>query len=205
MFDIKKINLAEEVKNLSSLKGEERGADLKFLRNYVRAKAGNEGVRDIENELSQSGVTLPDSSKMKDLEWISAFLPTIYMLAMAKVFNWEEKDIFELGRYAPSIQVTLRFLVRYFFSPMMTFERAAQRWQKSYSFGKMEIVEFDDKKRLVLVRLYDFKKHEITCIFLRGVFTKIVEMATGSKKTAIKETKCIFRGDAYHEYRISWE
>jgi hypothetical protein len=204
MFDLSHIDLKKEMEDMAFLGGLERGADIKFLRHYARIKAGNSGIRAIEGELAQAGVGLPDFAKLKDLEWISAKLPTIYMLAMAKVFGWSEKEVYEMGHEALTIHVALKFLLKYFSSPSATFSRAARRWQKSYSFGKMEIVDFDGTGRKVVVRLLDFKKHPITCVYLRGIFVKIVEIATGSERASIEETKCVFRGDPYHEYLITW-
>ncbi len=207
MYDLTNINLKKEWENLRSLEGKERGSDIKFLRNYARIKKGNEGVRAVKNELAKAGVDLPDINKLRDLEWASIALPTIYMLAMTKVFGWGEEDIIQMGREALSLNAPMKFFLKYFSSPARTFKKAAEKWQSRYyqQGGRLEIVEVDEKGKKVTFRVIDFKKHPITCIYHRGVFSKIVELATGSDKTSAQEAKCMFRGDPYHEYTISWE
>lgn len=205
MFDPKNFDLGEEIKKVSSITGEQRAGHLKFVRSYVRTKAGDTGIRMVEDEISRHGFVMPDIPQLKDLDWISSVFPTVYMLGAAKALRWDKNDIYEMGRQIFAFGHPARFFIKYFLSPERTFRIAAKKWQQSYSFGTMEIIDTDIKRKRVVFRLIDFKKHPITCLYLQGIFTKIVEMATGSDKTSITETKCVFRGDPYHEYSISWE
>lgn len=205
MFDLNKLDLNKEVEKLKKLPGQERGTDIKFLVKYIKLKEGEEGFGKVKKELAKLDYRLPDIGKIDDMEWIPSSIPTILMVASAKVFNWREKDLVELGKSALSHQFLLRRLfMKYFLSPEKTFQKAALIWPKQYSQGRVKIVDYDKEKRKIVVRIINFKKHPVTCLALQGIFTKMIEMVTGSKKISAKETKCVFRGDPYHEYVFQW-
>ena len=207
MLNLQALDLKEEIEELKrNDPGQERGNDIKFLVHYVRQKEGDEGFKKLEAELKRLGYNLPDVKKIDNLDWIPSSLCTIFMLASAKFFNWQEKDIIEMGSTATSFHSTLkRFFIRYFLSPKKTLEMAARGWRKFYTFGEAELVRYDEKKKIMLVRLKNFKKHPITCIYFQGLFSKIIEMTTGSKQVTAQETKCMFREDPYHEFVFRWK
>jgi len=206
MLDLQSIDLKKEIEELKrNDPGKERGNDIKFLVSYVRQKEGEKGLKELIAELKSLGYPLPDIKKINDLDWIPSSLCTIFMLASAKFFNWQEKDVIEMGRNAVSFHSTIkRFFIKYFLSPKKTLEISARSWKGFYTFGELSVVKYSSEDKIVVARIKNFKKHPITCLYLQGLFSRLVEMATGKKITA-KETKCEFRGDPYHEYVFKWE
>lgn len=35
--------------------------------------------------------------------------------------------------------------------------------------------------------------------------SQIVQLAIGSKNVKVTETKCVYKGDPYHEYLLTWD
>ena len=206
MLDLDKIDLKKEIEKLKKLSGKERGVDIKYLAHYVNLKKGKEGFEKVKTELKRLNYQLPDIEKINNMEWIPVSLVTIFFLASIKLFNWQEEDIIEMGRNVWSYSSTLRrFFIKYFLSPKKTLEMGVRNWRRFYNFGEIELVRYDKKKKLAIARLKNFKKHPFTCIYFQGVFSKVIEMATGSKNVRAKETKCMFKGDPYHEWVFEWE
>jgi len=206
MIDSAKIDLGKEIAFLEKLTVQERGTDIKFLVNYVKSKEGLAGLKKVEAALSKVGYQMPDVEKIGDLEWIPSSCPTIFMVASVKVFNWQESDLIELGKSALAFHPLLRrFFIKYFLSLEKTFKKAVQIWPKQYSEGRVEIVKYEKQDQSIVVRLINFKKHPFICLFLQGVFIKIIKTETGSRKVIGRETKCAFKGDPYHEFVFEWQ
>jgi hypothetical protein len=202
MFEGKKLDLKKESEEILKIKGHERGADIKYLVKYAKLKMGDEGHRRIVEALRGIGYELPDTEKIDTMEWIPASLPTMYMVAMITVFDWSENDIMEMGKNLIALSPLLKIYIRFFVSPWKTINEGSKRFINGYDFGRVEIGEID--KNSVALKLYDFKKHKVTCYYFRGVFTKVLEMAIGSKNAQVTEKKCVFSGDDCHEFQLSW-
>ena len=202
MFEGKNLDLKIEAEEILKIQGHERGTDIKYLVNYAKLKKGEEGHRQIVEALRAIGYELPDIDKLDNMEWIPASLPTIYMVAMAKVFEWTEQDLVDMGKSLMSYSTIMRVFVKFFVSPLQTFKAGAKRWNIHYDFGHGEVTDFTGHS--LVFRLSNFKKHKATCYYLLGFFTTIVELGTGSKNVKTIERKCVFNGDDCHEFYFSW-
>jgi hypothetical protein len=201
MLDLDKIDLKKAIKEIQKDDtGKERGNDIKFLVSYVRREKGEDGFKKVKAELKRCGYELPDLSKIKDMDWIPSSWPTIFMLASAKCFNWREEEIMKMGQSVVYSHLGIKRFLRYFMSVETTLKMGADSWRKFYTFGRVKINKYDEKKKLIVVRLEDFKKHPVVCPYLLGVFSKLIEMIVGAKVVRAEETKCVFRGDPYHEF-----
>jgi len=203
MIDANKIDLKKEIEELKKLSGKERGQDIKYLINYTRTKYGNDGVNKVEQELINNSYILPDIDKIDDMEWISESIPTIYMLVMVKVFNMKESDLFEMGINAIKFNTAIKLFIQFFITIEMTIKKTCQKWNKYYSNGEMKMIKYSTEKKECILGLYNFKKHPITCIYLMGALSGLFEMSVG-KKVRVKEVKCVFKGDSYHEFVFNW-
>ncbi|MFH1427561.1 MAG: hypothetical protein ABIG60_03465, partial [Patescibacteria group bacterium] len=120
------------------------------------------------------------------------------------VFNLREKDIIEIGRSSVVIQSTMKIFIRYFMSAEKTLKTAAKNWQKHVSQGQAKFSKFDKKNKTAILHITDLIIHPLACLFQIGVFTKVTEIATGSKNVKIIENKCMCLGDPYHEFIFNW-
>ncbi|MCU0679117.1 MAG: hypothetical protein MUC28_01555 [Planctomycetes bacterium] len=205
MIDFVSIDLEKEIPILlENDPGKQRGGDFIYLNNYVKTKYGEEGIRRVTAEIRKANYIPRDVTSIDEMDWIPSSLPTIFMLASAKIFHWRENDVLALGQGAISLHSLIKVFIRYFSSVKKTFQLAARTWQKHYSFGQLKIERFDEKNKEIILRLAGFKKHPISCLYLRGLFAKIIEVATGSAAVESEETKCEFKGDPYHEFVFRW-
>ena len=69
---------------------------------------------------------------------------------------------------------------------------------------------FDSNKRCnelyekyAIARIENFELCPSHCCTLKGYFLSVVKMILG-RPISCEETKCTFRGDEYHEFRITW-
>ena len=204
MIDTKNIDLEKEIKNLKKLPGKERGVGLKYLINYLKDQKGEKSLKKIEDELLKYGYKLPNINKIDDMDWIPSSLTVIYFLAVVKVFQLQEEDIIEIGKdVALSPSTLVKFYIKYFSSTENTIKKAISNWKKLYTHGRLELKELDEEKKIIRIRIKDFNRHPFACLYDRGVFFKIAEIATGWKKIKVEETKCFFRGDKYHEFVVT--
>ena len=72
-----------------------------------------------------------------------------------------------------------------------------------YSIGKLEVLEFNEDKKKILMSLKNFKIHPLVCLYLEGYFQGVAELAL-KDKVKCEEVKCVFRGDNFNEYLIQW-
>ncbi len=198
------MDLKWEIKKLKKLQGKTRGDSFKNLIYYIRKEKGEEEIKKIAEELKKAGFELPELKKIKVMDWIPISIPTIYIVACMNIFNWHEEDIVKMGKGIVPYSNVIKFFIRYFKSLEQTLQMGVDSWQKNYSFGEISIAECSQKERRVILRLKKHDRHPVVCLLYMGIFLKIIEMALGNKKFIIEETKCKFKGDDYHEYKITW-
>ncbi len=206
MINIQKIDLKEVITQAKDIKGLERGADIHYLINYVKVKEGINGYRRLLDELEKNGYNPPNTEKIKNDDWISCSIPTIYMVAMAKYFFWTTKDLEELGEnlitFTPSLA---RFYIKYLSTLRQAAEKGIKEWQTHFNFGRLELANLDEKNKTLTMRLRDFHLHPVVCYFHAGVMKKIISLNSKSPEVNYKETKCIYNGDPYHEWIYNWK
>jgi hypothetical protein len=196
--------LQEEIFQLMKLKGLERGADIEVVADYIIRKEGENGYRELKKALSNFGFDLPDIKKTSSMEWIPEFMPHILLIGAFRFFDWTEEDVFNMGRDALSFSRTLKTFIKWFSSTKNTLVKAAKNWDKYYTHGEASLKRFDKNKKTGVLVIEDFRTHYLLCIYFSGLFSKILEVATGSKSVKIEEKKCVFNGDDRHEFKLSW-
>ena len=72
-------------------------------------------------------------------------------------------------------------------------------WRKYFTVGNLRAVDYDEKKRYVIMRLENFRLHPLHCHILIGYIPTILQMVIGFKPSC-RETKCVFRGDEYYDF-----
>lgn len=193
----------EEVENLMKIEGNVRGEGLLTNIEYVRLRKGEEGVKAVEKKLEELGYPVV-SKKIQPLEWYPEALGVLVILVIKEVFNLTDKDIFEMGAFAPRISFVIKMLLKYFLSARKSFKESPKYWSANYDFGELEAHEFNEKKKYVVLRVKKFKFHPILCVYLAGYMLQFAKYVIKSKEVTIKETKCMLKGNLYHEYVIKW-
>ncbi len=77
-------------------------------------------------------------------------------------------------------------------------------WESYYrDAGRMEAIE--TSPQLTIVRIYDFKKmHPTHCQLMIGWMEQAMLLIGCQVSDDARESKCMCRGDAYHEFVCSW-
>lgn len=195
----------EEINNLLSSSGKVRGVAFHTDAEYVLQKKGKEGLLKVEEELKNIGCPI-DYEKNEATGWYPVGLRIISLLAIKKVFNWGDKEIESMGKAAPKYSFIVKMLLKYFLTIAMTYKESPKYWVKHYTVGKIETPGYDLKKKYFLIRLKDLKIHPVLCTYLGGYFITLSQyLLKGTKKNKVEETKCMFKGDPYHEFLITWE
>ena len=192
----------EIAQELMSIKGETRGMAIKDDFEYVLLKKGKEGLEKLENEMKNLGYPI----KYKDIKVMNFYpsgLEPIVMIATNKVFDFTKEDFRELGKFSARLPLIIRLFMKYFGSLDMIVKNIQKMWRTYYTKGNLKVVDFNKDKRYVIVRLEDFALHPFYCIGLEGYFSTIVSMVIKGSATC-QETKCVHRGDDYHEFLVKW-
>lgn len=192
----------ELVQNLMKIEGEVKGMVFKTDAEFVLREKGEEGLKKVEAELEKLGQPIK-YKEIKTMDFYPIGLRAVSLLAISKTFNFDDQQIREMGTAAPKISLIIKFFMQYFLSVRKTIGQVPKMWQKHYTIGNLVPAEFDEEKKLLILRLENINLHPVFCCYLSGYFLKVVEMVVKSK-VSCQETKCSFRGDEYHEYLFRW-
>ena len=170
---------------------------------YIKKSKGQEALKRLEKEMEDLGYPI-DFKKIKPLDWYPIGLRSLTFIALRRAFEWKDKDIKELGENSLNYSIIFKLFLKFFVSLENAFKHAAKYWKKHFDFGEMEPCQFNKKEKYTIVRLHGFEVHPDSCLHLFGYLKKLAELC-GKKNVKVEETKCIYRGDPYHEYKISWD
>jgi hypothetical protein len=197
--------IKEEVQKLMELEGEVRGVTLIIDRDYILKNKGEEGLKRIEEELRRLGHPI----KYKEIETFSYYpvgLRALSLLAIKKVFNFNDEKIKEIGFFGTKVSLIIKFFIKYVFSAQKVFLQEGPRiWREHWTIGRLVPVKLDEEKKYAVLQVKDFKLHPIYCVFLSGYLSGLFSMIVKSPKITCQETKCSFKGNEYHEYLIKWQ
>jgi hypothetical protein len=197
--------LAKEiVKKLMEIKGEAKGVTFKTDAEYILKEKGEEGLKRLEAELESLGCPIK-YQEIKTMAFYPVGLRAISLLAIKKIFNYDDKKIEEMGFLATKRSLIVKVFARYFLSLQRVFSKEAPLlWKQHYSIGELIPVELNEEKKYAILRIKDFNVHPVLCRYLGGYFCGIIQLIVKSSQIDFEETKCTFRGDEYHEYLLKW-
>jgi len=199
-----KTDLKKIAKQLSKVKGNVRGEGILTDIEYLRYKKGEKGVQMLEQKLKELGHPV----KFKDIQpmrWYSVGLDALKILTMKEIFNWTDKDIFEMANFAAKVSLLIKIMIKYFLSAEKSFKQSPKYWRQNYDFGELEAHEFNKEKKYMVFRVKGYKIHPILCIVCAGYFLKVAQFVLKSNIVTVKETKCAFKEADFHEFVINWK
>jgi hypothetical protein len=198
--------LNKELANqLMAMPGETRGAVFKTDSDYILKEKGEAGLKKLKEELTILGYPI-DYKKIETLSFYPIGLRIISLLAIKKVFSFDDVKIKELGAFASKTSLITKLFINYFLSiEKVFFDEAPKIWRKHYSVGDLVPFEFNEEKKYGIIQIKNYQFHPIFCLYLGGYFCGFFQMLVKSPAITFEETKCSFRGDEYHEYTIKWK
>jgi len=195
----------EEADRIMKIKGNVRGSILKGHFLYIEELKGKEGIELLKNKLKEIGYPV-NPEDLNFSKWYPEALSCLIILAAVDVFNWEEKDVFEMAYQSAKYSIVVKLLMRYFLNIEKVFREVSSFWRKHFDFGEMKVIEFNLEKKFGIIRLYGYGKyHPLICVYHQGYFTKIAELALGKKTVKVEHPICLFNGYNYEEFKIIWE
>lgn len=192
----------EEVEEFMKNPGKCIGELVKSTFVYIKKSKGQEALKKLEAEMENLGYPI-NFKKIKPLGWYPIGLRTLTFIALRRAFGWQDKDIKELGENSLNYSIIFKLFLRFFVSLENAFKNSAKYWKKHFTFGEMEPRQFNKEEKYTTVRLHGFKVCPDSCLHLSGYLKKLAELC-GKKNVEVEETKCMYRGDPYHEYKINW-
>ena len=193
--------LKKEADKLMRIKGNTRGSDFQSLGAYILQKYGEKELLLLEKKMEELGYPLY-FNEIDPLKWYSESLNVLAIIVAKHLFGW--KDLFEIGCASMKLSVGMRLFMR-LSSLERILKETSRIWRKFLDIGTLEFVEYNKKEKYAVVRLRDYKTHPDMCRFYAGFFLSVVKCTQKGKNMTIKETKCMYKGDPYHEYVARWE
>lgn len=195
----------ELVDQIMAMPGEARGVVFKTDGDYILKEKGEEGLKKLEEELAALGQAI-EYKKIEALSFYPIGLRIISLLAIQKVFSFDEAKIKELGSFASRTSLMVKLFINYFLSvEKVFFNEAPKIWRKHYSVGDFLPTEFNEKEKYGIIQIKNYQFHPIFCLYLGSYLCGFFQMLIKSPEIYFEETKCPFRGDDYHEYQIRWK
>ena len=128
----------EELEEFKKIKGEIRGIALKSALDFVLKKEGRDGLRKVENVMIDLGYPI-EHNKISVMNFYSLRIETILFAVIKELFNYNEKDFYEMGEFQFKMPITIRLFMRYL-SSLNTVARAAPKmWETYFTIGNLEI------------------------------------------------------------------
>jgi len=196
--------LKEKVDILMRIKGSMRGELLRNNFIYLKEKEGEGAVKKMEDRLKELGYPLIFKD-IKTYGWYKDPFCAVFMLIFKEQFNWNEEDIVNLGRFSPKYSFIMKLAFKYLISAKIAFWAASKLWHKNVDYGEIESYEINEANKYLIFRLKEYELHPLVCLYIKGYFMGLFEYIVGKNSTLAEETKCTFKGDPYHEYKISWK
>ena len=194
----------EEVQRIAKIKGNVHGSILKAYHQFIVDNIGQEGAKEIEKRLAGLGCDI----KFKEaftFKWYPKAFSSLICLAFLEVAGWDENDAFKVGYAAPAYSILTKLLMKYL-SIERILKESNRHWRQHFDFGEIKCVDYNKQKNYAILRLYGFKKfHPTVYIYILGYLTRLIEMATKSKKVKVEQTKSLYNNDSYDEFKITWK
>lgn len=194
--------LKPEADRIMQLSGNTRGSSIATDAHFILNKEGAEGIKKLEEVLEVLGYPFV-YSQARGFEWYKEAQSVLGIFVASKIFNWTEKDLFDMGYAAPTTSVIVKIALR-FVSLEKTFRQAPSVWEKHYDFGSFEPLTFDAKEKELTFLLRDYGFFEWMQHYFDGFFTRIIQLVGISAVDNFESDW--FEPDNYHcrLYKVRW-
>jgi len=196
----------KELENVLKLEGDVRGAVFQTDAKYILEKKGEKGIELLEKEIfEKTGQPVRYGKEIVATNWYPLSWRVLSLLFIKDLFEWDDEEIVKMGLVAPKHSFIVKTLLRYFVSLEKTFAESSKYWREHYSVGELHSPEINTENKRLVIQLKNFKIHPILCSYFKGYFKAIASLVIRTNKMDIKEDKCAFKGDEYHQFVINWE
>ncbi len=199
---MKQIITKEIAKNLMKIKGETRGLAIKDDFEYILQGRGKDGLKELEDKMEELGYPIK-YQEIKAMNFYPSGLEPIVMLAIKELFDFNREEFVKLGKFSAKIPLIIRLFMKYLGSLDIIVKSSPRMWRTYYTEGNLKVIDYNKKEKYLIARLENFALHPLYCIGLEGYFIATISMVVETPITC-QETKCVHRGDEYHEFLVKW-
>jgi predicted hydrocarbon binding protein len=192
----------EEFDKLMEIEGKARGLAIKEPINFIFKKEGADGLKKLEDTITNLGYPLK-LEKIKMMSFYPIGLYGVILLTVKKLFNYSDKEFQEMGKVASKLSALVRVFMKYLVSLEKIVRTIPKYWKRYFTVGAAKLVELNEEKKYMILRIENFSYLPLHCQVLKGYFSGVIQMVVGDRVTC-EETKCPFRGDEYHEFLVKW-
>jgi hypothetical protein len=191
------------VNELTNVAGNVRGVVFLTDGEYIRRHHSDAVLEKVVNTMQKAGHPLVYSD-IKSMMWYPLGLRALTFHVIREVLSWTDDEFRNMGNNAPKYSLIVKLLMKWFTSPRTAFNHAPEYWRRHYDVGDIEIDELNEQKCYAIFRIVDFTVTPLYCIYLEGYFKSLFQFTFPVQHIIIQETKCVNRGDPYHEFRADW-
>jgi len=195
--------LKNEAERLLNIPGKTRGENY-LTAIFVKKRYGKEAVERLEKKLSELFGREYKFPKGRPKKWYLEGEDVLILVTAKHLFDWTDGDVFEVGKFHAVHSFTMRVAMRYFLNPKNIFEIAPRIWAKHFDFSELEGVKFDEKEKIMILRIKDYRIHPIMTQFYAGYFYAVSRCSISSKNIKVEIAKSVYKGDPYEEFKITW-
>lgn len=192
----------ERLEYLSSLPGEVKGMGMKTHADFILKEEGPEGLKKLEESMEEVGYPVK-YEELKRMAFYPLAMEALTIEFMQKLFDYDEEKFQEIGRFHSKTSWIVKLFMKYFFSFDKMAKEAPKIWRKYFTTGKLTLVDYSEEKKYTILRVEDFRFHPLHCEIVKGTLSTVIQMMVKGK-VKCEEKKCVYRGDDYHEFYISW-
>ena len=193
---------SEACEKLIQIKGHVRGAVFQTDAKFIKLQYGQEKLDQLKNTLHELGHPV-EYDTIQPMEWYPLYRRVLSFKVMQDMFHWHDEDFMKMGNAAPKYSFIVKLLMKFFISAKTGVRHAPQYWTRHYDLGSLKVLEFNDEQRFSIIQLHDFMVEPVYCVYLKGYFKRLFAFTLPKHIIRIKETKCMHRGDPYHEFNIT--
>lgn len=193
-----------EFQEIVKLDGGVRGSALNTDAAYVESQEGREGLHKVETTFRRLGYPL-QYRNIKNMGWYPVCLRVLSLRIIKDVFNLGDTGLRDMGDIAPKFSFLVRVGMDSVGLPSIVLKKIPLYWRTHYNVGDMNVGEVNHQEGYLFIQLKNFKLHPIMCQYFEGYFRRLLQFGFVDQVVESIETKCVFEGDDYHEYRISWK
>ncbi len=168
---------------------------------YIKEKRGELGVSMVLEDMKRKGYEL-DMKLIKKPDWVPIELRKQFLYSVRDTLGWDADKIYAMGYSAPRLSYVLKIYFGLFITAEKAFSEAPNMWQKHYSGSNLRIGEKWEKGGTLIIE--DFDLDPLFCRYIEGYLQGFGDLSK-SKNVRVRETKCTFKGEAYHEYTVTWD
>ncbi|GEM_PF-368165 len=199
-----KEEIKAEIDKIMEKEGNVKGEVLRDHFLYTKEKEGEGAIEKMEGLLAEYGYPLK-FSEIKALEWYKDAYCGIFLLLLKEEFNWSDEDFVKMGETITRYSfIVTKILLKYLVSIDFFLKSAPSLWGRHLDFGELEVEDYNKNEKYAVLRVKNYDIHPLTCLYQKGYYMGLFKYIVREKNIVVEEEKCIYRGDSFHSYKISW-